>query len=60
MLEIEVNSRARQLLEAYGAKAIAEAARKAAEFEANGEKEEAKDWRRVEDAMKLMRGPHQS
>jgi hypothetical protein len=60
MLEIEINSRARQLLDVYGAKAIAEAARKAAELEANGEKEEARDWRRVEDAMKLMRGPHQS
>ena len=60
MLELDINTRARQLLDTYGAKAIAEAARKAADLEANGEIEEAKGWRRVEDAMKLMRGPHQS
>ena len=60
MLELDINTRARQLLDTYGAKAIAEAARKAADLEANGEIEEAKGWRRVEDALKLMRGPHQS
>jgi hypothetical protein len=45
MREIEIHDYARQLLEAHGAKAIAEA---------------AKDWGHIEDAMKLMRGPHQS
>ena len=60
MQELDINARARQLLDTYGAKAIAEAARKAADLEASGEAEEAKDWRRVVDAMKLMRGPHQS
>jgi hypothetical protein len=60
MQELEINTRARQLLETYGAKAIAEAARKAADLEASGETEEAKGWRRIEGAMKLMRGPHQS
>jgi hypothetical protein len=60
MREIEIHEFARQLLEARGAKAIAEAARNAIDLEAKGEVELAKDWRHIEDAMKLMRGPHQS
>ncbi len=64
MREIEIHSYARQLLEAHGAQAIAEAAQNAIDLEANleakGEVELAKDWRHIEDAMKLMRGPHQS
>jgi hypothetical protein len=28
--------------------------------ESKGEDEEAKEWRHLEDAMKMMRGPHQS
>ena len=60
MQELDINTRARQLLETYGAKAIADAAQKAADLEGRGETEEAKDWRRVADALKLMRGPHQS
>jgi hypothetical protein len=60
MREIEIHDYARQLLEAHGARAIAEAARNAIELEAKGEFELAKDWRHIEDAMKLMRGPHQS
>ena len=60
MREIEIHDYARQLLEAHGAQAIAEAAQKAISFEKQGEVELAKDWRHIEDAMKLMRGPHQS
>jgi hypothetical protein len=60
MREIEIHDFARQLLEAHGAKAIAEAARNAIDLEANGDVELAKTWRHIEDAMKLMRGPHQS
>jgi len=62
MREIEIHNYARQLLEAHGAQAIAEAARNAIaiDLEAKGEVELAKDWRHIEDAMKLMRGPHQS
>jgi hypothetical protein len=36
------------------------AAQNAIELEAKGELELARTWRHVEDAMKLMRGPHQS
>jgi hypothetical protein len=60
MREIEIHVYARRLLEAHGPRAIAEAAQKAIDLEAKGEVELAKDWRHVEDAMKLMRGPHQS
>jgi hypothetical protein len=60
MREIEIHSYARQLLEAHGAKAIAEAAQNAIELEAKGEKELARDWRHIEEAIKMMRGPHQS
>jgi hypothetical protein len=54
MREMEIHDYARQLLEAHGPKAIAEAAQNAIELEL------AKTWRHIEDAMKLMRGPHQS
>ena len=42
MREIEIHDYARQLLEAHGAKAIAEAAQNAIELEANGNVEMAK------------------
>jgi len=35
-------------------------AQNAIELEAKGEIELAKTWRHIEDAIKLMRGPHQS
>ena len=60
MREIEIHDYARQLLEAHGARAIAEAAQNAISLEAKGEVELARTWRHIEDAMKLMRGPHQS
>jgi hypothetical protein len=60
MREIEIHSYARQLLEAHGVRAIAEAAQNAIELESTGEIELARTWRHIEDAMKLMRGPHQS
>jgi len=60
MREIEIHDYARQLLEAHGPQAIAEAAQKAIECEMHGELEQAKTWRHVEDAIKMMRGPHQS
>jgi hypothetical protein len=60
MREIEIHDYARQLLEAHGPKAIADAAQNAIELEAKGDIELAKTWRHIEDAMKMMRGPHQS
>lgn len=51
---------ARQLFEAHGNGAIAEAAQKAAALEQQGEREQAETWRRIEAALKLMCGPHAS
>ncbi|MBV8399766.1 MAG: hypothetical protein JOZ17_13655, partial [Acetobacteraceae bacterium] len=45
--------------EAHGPKAVAEAARKASDLEQEGKNEQAHTWRRIEAALKLMRGPHE-
>jgi hypothetical protein len=60
MQEIEIHDYARQLLEAHGDKAVAEAAQKAAALEKQGQSEQAETWRHIEAALKLMRGPHES
>jgi hypothetical protein len=53
MREIEIHDYARQLLEAHGAKAIAEAAQNAIDLEAKGEFQLAKDWRHIAPELKL-------
>jgi hypothetical protein len=58
--EMQIHTIARQMLEKHGPAAIAQAAQNAIACENKGEAEEASEWRHVEDAMKLMRGPHQS
>jgi hypothetical protein len=60
MQEIDIHDYARQLLEAHGDKAVAEAAQRACMLERQGESEQADTWRRVEAALKLIRGPHES
>jgi hypothetical protein len=60
MQTIEVLDYARQLLEAQGFKAIAEAAQKARAFEEQGNNEQAQTWRRIEAALMQTRGPHES
>jgi hypothetical protein len=60
MQAIESQEYARQMLEAHGDKAVVVAAKKACSFEEIGNGKEAKTWRQVEAALKLMRGPHQS
>jgi len=57
--EIDVHEFARQMLEAHGDKAIAEAAQRACTLEKEGKREEAETWRHIEAALKMMRGPHQ-
>jgi hypothetical protein len=56
----EVHDYARQLLQAQGFKAIAQAAQKARTFEEQGDDEQAQTWRRIEAALLQMRGPHES
>ncbi|HEX2198401.1 MAG TPA: hypothetical protein VHG88_07255 [Burkholderiales bacterium] len=51
---------ARHLFETQGAKAIAEAAQKAVTCREAGDAEQERLWRRVEDVLREMRGPHQS
>jgi hypothetical protein len=60
MHTIDIQDYARQLLEAHGFHAIAEAAQKARTFEEQGEKEQAETWRSIEQALMLMRGPNES
>ena len=56
----DISALARHLFETQGAKAIAEAAQKAASFEDAGDEEQAKTWRRVEAIVWEMGGPSQS
>jgi len=51
---------ARQLYEAHGARAIAEAAQKAAAHERGGQTEQGQTWRRIEAALMLLRGPRET
>ena len=60
MREMQVHDIARQMLERHGGEAIAQAAQKAVACEEHGDMEEAREWRHIEAAMKMMRGPHQS
>jgi hypothetical protein len=56
----DVHRYARELKEAHGSKALAEAAQRAVDFEKQGDDEQAKNWRRVEAALEEMQGPHQN
>jgi hypothetical protein len=58
--EMKIHTIARQMFEKHGTAAIAQAAQNALASERKGDAEEAKEWRHIEDAMKMMRGPHQS
>lgn len=60
MGEIEIHDYARQMLEAYGDKAIVTAAQRACRYEEKGQTEDAETWRHIESVLKLMRGPHVS
>lgn len=56
----EIHDYARRFVGAHGDKAELEAAQKAAECERQGDKSQAEDWRRIQAAIKEMRGPHAS
>lgn len=57
MAAIEIQDHARKLMASFGPKAIAEAAQKAKAFEEQGQRDAAKDWRRIESALQQMQGP---
>ena len=52
-----ISEYARQLRDAHGDRAIAEAAQRAVQSERFEDKDEAKTWRQVEAALKTMQGP---
>jgi hypothetical protein len=60
MPETQLHVIARQMFERHGSAAIAQAAQNALACENKGDTEQAKEWRHIEDAIKIMRGPHQS
>jgi hypothetical protein len=60
MSGIQIHAIARQMIEKHGFEAIAQAAQNALACESKGDTEEANEWRHIEDAMKIMRGPHNS
>jgi hypothetical protein len=57
MEETMIIEYARQLMDAHGQRAIAEAAQRAVESERMKDKDEAQTWRHVEAALKAMQGP---
>lgn len=59
MSQTQIHTVARQMFEKHGAAAIAQAAQNAIACEKKGDTDEANEWRHLEDAMKMMRGPHQ-
>ena len=56
----EIHDYARRLVGAHGEKAELEAAQKATECDRQGDRDHARDWRRIQAAIKEMRGPHES
>lgn len=60
MSETQIHTIARRMMEQHGPQAIAQAAQQAQACESKGEAGEAKEWRHIAEAMKMMRGPHQS
>lgn len=59
MSETRIHAMARQMLEQHGQAAIAKAAQQAVACERKGDDEDAREWRHIEAAMKIMRGPGQ-
>ena len=56
----EIRDYSRRLLGAHGEKAELEAAQRAVACERQGERDQARDWRRIQATLKEMRGPHVS
>jgi single-stranded DNA-specific DHH superfamily exonuclease len=55
MLETGIHDFARQLLDAHGANAVAEAAQRAVTFEKERKTDEAEAWQRTEDDARPLR-----
>jgi hypothetical protein len=59
MTAMDVSALARHLFTTKGPQAIAEAALKAASCRHEGDEEQARMWRRVEETLRELRGPRQ-
>jgi len=59
MQKVEVHEQARLLWDAHGPKAIAMASQRARDLEEQGDQGNAKNWRRIEAALLVRRGPNQ-
>ncbi len=59
MQEVEIHEHARLLWDAHGPKAIAMAAQRARDLEEQGDRRNAENWRRIEAALLVRRGPNQ-
>jgi hypothetical protein len=60
MSEMQIHAMARQMFNKRGLEAIAQAARNALASESKGDAEDAREWRHLEAAMRMMQGPHES
>ena len=61
MQAVEIQSHARKMLEAHGAQAILEAIAQGEDLRAGRRQTTgASDWRRIESALRLMRGPRET
>jgi hypothetical protein len=60
MDSMAIHDYARRFIGAHGEKAEFEAAQRATICERQGEKDQADDWRRIQAAIKEMRGPRVS
>lgn len=60
MQAVEIQTQARMMFETQGPRAIVEASRKANSCEQAGDRAGASDWRRIEKALRLLRGPRES
>ena len=60
MEAMKIHEYARRLIESHGDKAVLQAAQKRNGFERVGDATQAEIWRRVEAALREMRGPHAS
>jgi hypothetical protein len=60
MQATEIQEHARKLMEAHGARAVAEAAQKALACERSADTAQARIWRQIEAALKQMQGPHET
>jgi hypothetical protein len=56
----EIRDYTRRLFGIHGDQAEFEAAQRAVTCERQGERDQARDWRRIQAALKEMRGPHLS